>query len=262
MNEERRLFMGVDIGSTSSKIVVLDSSAALVAYDLDEAGAGTAGPMRVFERMLEKMDISKDQLTSVFATGYGRKSFAFADKEMSELSCHAQGAAFLMPGVHTVIDIGGQDAKVLQVDASGGLVNFAMNDKCAAGTGRFLEVMAKIMELQVSQLAQIGALANLPVKISSTCTVFAESEVISQLANNVPIPDIVAGVHKSVAERVTGLVGRVGVREAVGMTGGVALNEGIVAALQKQLGTSIQTSRFSQLTGAYGAALFALKSAT
>ena len=179
---------------------------------------------------------------------------------MSELSCHAKGASFLFPEVRTVIDIGGQDAKVLRVE-NGAMTNFQMNDKCAAGTGRFLDVMARILEVDVNDLGTLGAQSTKYVGISSTCTVFAESEVISQLARDTDKRDIINGIHLSVAGRVAGLAHRVGVQDQVVMTGGVAQNSGIVKALEDQLGHKVHTSPLTQYVGALGAALFAYKRA-
>ena len=165
------------------------------------------------------------------------------------------------PNVHTVIDIGGQDVKVLHID-NGAMTNFQMNDKCAAGTGRFLDVMAKVLEVKVQDLGRLGAMSTKEVGISSTCTVFAESEVISQLAMGTDKCDIINGIHKSVAHRVTGLAHRIGVVPDVVMTGGVAQNSGVVSALQKELGCEIHISPLTQYNGALGAALFAYQAAS
>ena len=195
----------------------------------------------------------------VLATGYGRNSLdGLADLQMSELSCHAKGATYLFPDVHTVVDIGGQDVKEIE---NGMMKNFVMNDKCAAGTGRFLDVMARVLEVRVEDLGDLGDKSTKEIGISSTCTVFAESEVISQLAVGTDKCDIIAGIHRSVAGRVSGLCNRVGVRDRVVMTGGVAQNHGIVKALENQLGHEISTSPLTQYNGALGAALFAYQKA-
>ena len=251
-----KLTLGIDVGSTTSKCVILKNGAELLASSLVPAGTGTSGPQRALAAALEQAGVKRDQLAAVTATGYGRNSFEGADCVVSELSCHALGAAALMPGVRTVIDIGGQDAKVLRVSPAGKLESFLMNDKCAAGTGRFLEVMARILELDVDALAGMDAQASGKVTISSTCTVFAESEVISQLAKNVDLHDLVAGIHASVAVRTAGLARRLGVTEPVGMTGGVARNAGVVRALEEELGVRITAAPMAQLAGAYGAALY------
>jgi predicted CoA-substrate-specific enzyme activase len=254
--------MGVDIGSTTSKCVILKDGTKLLSQAIIPSGTGTSGPARAISSALELARTEQGQIACTGATGYGRKTLPLADFQMSELSCHARGARFLFPQARTVIDIGGQDAKALQLGPDGGLLNFVMNDKCAAGTGRFLEVMARVLELDLSRLAEIGAKAEHPAMISSTCTVFAESEVISQLSQNVAIPDIVAGIHRSVAVRAAGLVRRLPVVPDVVMTGGVARNGGVVHALEDELETKIQTSPLSQLAGAIGAALFALDKTT
>ena len=166
----------------------------------------------------------------------------------------------MFPEVHTVLDIGGQDVKVLQIE-NGAMINFQMNDKCAAGTGRFLDVMARVLEVNVSDLAELGAKSTKKIGISSTCTVFAESEVISQLAQGSDKCDIINGIHHSIANRVAGLTHRVGVRDQLVMTGGVAQNSGVVKALEEELGHTIFTSPITQYVGALGASLFAYQKA-
>ena len=249
--------LGIDVGSTASKCVILKNGCEIAARSLIGVGAGTSGPARAIEAVLQNAGLSREQLAFALATGYGRNSLAgIADRQMSELSCHARGAEFCFPGVKTVIDIGGQDVKVLHLE-NGTMVNFQMNDKCAAGTGRFLDVMARVLEVRVEELGMLGALSTRNVAISSTCTVFAESEVISQLSMGTDKCDIIAGIHRSVAHRVCGLVHRVGLAEPVAMTGGVAQNPGVVQALSDELGCQIHTSPLTQFNGALGAALFA-----
>ena len=251
--------LGIDIGSTASKCVMLKDGKEIVSTSLIHVGAGTSGPQRAIAEVLEKAGMKREDMSYILATGYGRNSLEeVADHQMSELSCHAKGASFLFPEVRTVIDIGGQDAKVLRVE-NGAMTNFQMNDKCAAGTGRFLDVMARILEVDVNELGTLGAQSTKYVGISSTCTVFAESEVISQLARETNKCDIINGIHLSVAGRVAGLAHRVGVQDQVVMTGGVAQNSGIVKALEEQLGHTVHTSPLTQYVGALGAALFAYK---
>ncbi len=253
--------MGIDVGSTTSKCIVLKDGRDIAGKALKKAGAGTKGPGEAIDAAFEDCGLCRNDMAYIVATGYGRKILEIADREMSELSCHAKGADFLFPGVKTVIDIGGQDAKVLRTGEGGMLENFVMNDKCAAGTGRFLEVMASIIQADVSDLSGLSEKSEKTVNISSTCTVFAESEVISQLASGEAIPDIVAGIHRSVAGRVSGLVRRLGVEEPVAMTGGVARNDGVRHALEDELGCDIMTSPLAQYNGALGAALFAYEKA-
>ena len=250
--------LGIDVGSTASKCIVLKDGKEIVAKSLIDVGAGTSGPQRAIEAVLNEAGMKKEDMAYTLATGYGRTSLmdGIADKQMSELSCHAKGATFLFPNVHTVIDIGGQDVKVLHID-NGAMTNFQMNDKCAAGTGRFLDVMARVLEVKVEDLGRLGAMSRKKVGISSTCTVFAESEVISQLAMGTDKCDIIDGIHRSVAHRVTGLAHRIGVVPDVVMTGGVTQNEGVVKALQDELGCPIKTSPLTQYNGALGAALLA-----
>lgn len=254
--------MGIDVGSTASKCVIMKDGSEIVAKSLVPVGTGTTGPARAIAQVLESAGMTREQMHFVLATGYGRNSLdGLADAQMSELSCHARGAAFLFPGVHTVVDIGGQDVKVIEIE-DGMMRNFVMNDKCAAGTGRFLDVMARVLEVRVEELGDLGDQSTREIGISSTCTVFAESEVISQLAVGTDKRDIIAGIHRSVAGRVSGLCNRVGVRDQVVMTGGVAQNHGIVKALEAQLGHTIHTSPLTQYNGALGAALFAHQKAT
>lgn len=254
--------LGIDVGSTASKCIMLKDGQEIVAKSLIDVGAGTSGPQRAIEAVLAEAEMTKEQMNYILATGYGRNSLmGLADKQMSELSCHAKGASFLFPGVHTVIDIGGQDVKVMHIE-NGAMVNFQMNDKCAAGTGRFLDVMARVLEVKVEELGYLSSLSTKTVGISSTCTVFAESEVISQLAMGTDKCDIIHGIHRSVAGRVSGLAHRVGVVPLVAMTGGVAQNEGIVKALEEELGCKIHTSPLTQYNGALGAALFAYQAAS
>ena len=254
--------LGIDVGSTASKCIMLKDGQEIVAKSLIDVGAGTSGPQRAIDAVLENAGMKKEDVAFTLATGYGRNSLMnFADKQMSELSCHARGAYFLFPDVHTVIDIGGQDVKVLHID-NGAMTNFQMNDKCAAGTGRFLDVMAGVLEVRVQDLGHLDSLSKKKVEISSTCTVFAESEVISQLSMGTDKCDIIAGIHRSVAHRVTGLAHRIGVVPALVMTGGVAQNEGVVKALQNELGCEIHRSPLTQYNGALGAALYAYQAAS
>ena len=253
--------LGIDVGSTASKCVILKDGQEIVSKSLIDVGAGTSGPARAIEDVLTNCGLTHEDMHFTLATGYGRNSLdGIAHAQMSELSCHARGASFLYPDVHTVIDIGGQDVQAMHIE-NGALVNFQMNDKCAAGTGRFLDVMARVLEVKVSELGDLAAKSTKRIAISSTCTVFAEREVISQLAQATDKCDIINGIHHSVANRVVGLVNRIGVQDRVVMTGGVAQNKGIVSALQEGLGHTVYTSPLTQYNGALGAALFAYQKA-
>ena len=251
--------LGIDIGSTSSKAVILEDGNRIVARSLYALGAGTSGAARVIDDLFEKANLSWGDIAYCIATGYGRQRFEQANEEISELSCHALGMSHLLPGIRTIIDIGGQDVKVLSLNDQGMLENFVMNEKCAAGTGRFLDVMAGVLETTTDELGNLDAQATDPMKISSTCTVFAESEVISHLAEGNKIPDIVAGIHNSCAQRTAGLARRLGIHKPVGMSGGVAQNAGVVRALERELGASILVPENCQFAGAIGAALKAYK---
>ncbi len=254
--------LGIDIGSTACKCIILSDGKEIAGKGLYPLGTGTIGPKMVFESALKDAGLTREDIHTVLATGYGRFQFDGADSQKSEMTCHATGIHFLMPSARTIVDIGGQDIKALRLDAQGRLDNFVMNDKCAAGTGRFLDVMAGVLNVKTYELGPISDDAQSVVSISSTCTVFAESEVISLLSNNVRIPDLVAGIHASVAGRVAALVFRNGIVPDVTMSGGVALNHGMVRALSAELKTPITVHPLCQYAGALGAALIAYREAT
>ena len=251
-------FAGIDSGSTSTDVVILNKDKEIVTSVILPTGAGAAiGAERALEEALKAAGLKREDIDAMVTTGYGRTAISDGDKSITEITCHARGAHFLDPTVRTVIDIGGQDSKVIRLDETGAVVNFVMNDKCAAGTGRFLDVMANILKLDISQLEVEAAKAEKPASISSTCTVFAESEVISQLANGTDIPDLVAGICQSVAARVASLAKRAGVKREVCMSGGVARNAGVREAMEKELGVPIIYDERAQIMGALGAALYA-----
>jgi predicted CoA-substrate-specific enzyme activase len=248
---------GVDIGSSSSKAVILGDGKNYLGKAVFQVGTGTSGPSRAFEQAMKDAHVQRGDIDLVIATGYGRKNFLDAAQQLSEITCHARGVHELVPDVQTVIDIGGQDAKAIRVGPGGVVTNFVMNDKCAAGTGRFLDVMARILEIDVGQLADLAAASRHEVSISSTCTVFAESEVISQLSSGALREDVAAGIIRSVVRRVAGLAKRTGVQPEVVMTGGVSLNWMAVKYMQEELRMTVVASPDAQLTGALGAALIA-----
>lgn len=249
--------LGIDIGSTSSKCVILKNGTEVVSDGIVELGAGTKGADRVIEEVTKKAGLSLADIHYIVSTGYGRNSYEQAMKTMSELSCHAKGGTHIFGKIRTIIDIGGQDIKVLKLSENGQMTNFLMNDKCAAGTGRFLEVMAGVLDIRLEEMGDLELEATEKTQISSTCTVFAESEVISCMAKKIPVPNVLKGIHASVATRVAGLAKRGGLAEPVAMTGGVSKNMGVVRALEEELGTGIRISDYSQMAGALGAALFA-----
>ncbi|MBE6014413.1 MAG: 2-hydroxyglutaryl-CoA dehydratase [Lachnospiraceae bacterium] len=247
--------LGIDIGSTTSKCVVLKEGKEIVAKSLIPFGTGTKGPMQAFEAALSESGLKEEDISFIMATGYGRTTFEKMNGEMSELSCHGKGVFFHHPDCRTIIDIGGQDAKVITLSSGGAISNFVMNDKCAAGTGRFLDVMAGILMIGVEDLETFALQSTSPISISSTCTVFAESEVISQLSKDADKNDLVAGICNSVASRVAALAKRAGIKEAVYMSGGVAQNGGVRTALSRELGCEVHFATDAQYMGALGAAI-------
>ncbi|MDU2064237.1 MAG: acyl-CoA dehydratase activase [Sporomusaceae bacterium] len=249
--------LGIDVGSTSSKAVILNPDLKVVGAAVVSAGTGSTGPQRVMQEVVKQANLQIKDIKKIAATGYGRFRIEDADKQISEISCHAKGVAYLCPSVRLIIDIGGQDLKAIKLSQSGMVDQFFMSDKCAAGTGRFLEVMARILEIDISQMAEYGSRAEEVAAISSTCTVFAESEVISQLAQGTPKENIIAGIHQSVAVKACGLIRRCSIDGDVVMSGGVAKNSGVVAAIAKELSQEVIVLPESQLAGALGAALFA-----
>ncbi len=251
-------FAGIDSGSTSTDVVILDRNLEIVAEVIMPTGAGAAlGAERALEEALKEVSLSREDIDSVVTTGYGCSAIEVGDRSITEITCHARGAHFLDPEVRTVIDIGGQDSKVIRLGEDGSVKNFVMNDKCAAGTGRFLEMMARTMEMSLDELSGVGLTYKEDITISSMCTVFAESEIVSLVAQNKSTDDIVHGLNKAVAAKTASLVKRVGGEEKYMMTGGVARNRGLVKTLEERLGTRLVISERSQLCGALGAALFA-----
>ncbi len=250
---------GVDVGSTQTKAVVVDEAGAIVGRALVDTGANVIhAAQTAFDAALAEGKLSEQDVDYVIGTGYGRYRVTFGNDQITEISCHARGAVHLFPGTRTVVDMGGQDTKAIRVAESGEIIDFCMNDKCAAGTGRFLGAAAAALEIPLSDLGGIALGSAYPVKISTTCTVFAESEVLSWLGKGKRVEDILWGVHRSIASRSTGLMRRVGIEEQITFTGGVSRNTAMVAALQEYLGVSLNVSGECQHVGALGAALFAM----
>ena len=250
-------FIGVDIGSLTVKVVVADAEGKVPAWAVARSGySGRDVAQRLTREILAENGIKEEQIQATVATGYGRVTYP-AEREVSEITCQAKGISHFFPGARTVIDIGGQDSKVIKVLPGGKVVDFAMNDKCAAGTGRFLEVMAGALEVSLEEVGTLAAKATEHKAISSFCTVFAESEVISHVSAGALKPDILAGVCDSVAARVAALVERVGLEGDVVFTGGVAKNAGVVEALSGQIGCPLLLPENPQITAALGAALLA-----
>jgi predicted CoA-substrate-specific enzyme activase len=249
--------VGIDIGSTSGEALILDGDEVLAWSIVDTGYNSRQAAAQALDEALAQADLSRDQLDSIVATGYGRVAVEFADRQVTEISCYARGIHYLFPQVRTVIDIGGQDSKVVAVGPGGRPLDFAMNDKCAAGTGRFLEVMARALQLELTDLGPSALHARHAADISSTCTVFAESEVITLVAEGVDREDIVAGLCRSIARRVGAMARRVGVEPPVALAGGVAKNVGVVRALEEALGEGLIVPEEPQIVGALGAALLA-----
>ncbi len=253
-------FVGIDVGSLTTDTVILDDRRRIVAYDISPTGANSkvAGESS-FRHALDRAEISVKQIACAVSTGYGRVSLEFADKAVTEITCHGRGAHHLFPDTRTIVDIGGQDSKVIKLGSGGKVVDFSMNDKCAAGTGRFLEVMAKALEVDLEKMGPLSMRSTEQIAISSMCTVFAESEVISLVAQAKPKEDIINGIHKSICNRISSLMDRVGIESEVTMTGGVAKNTGIVENIRQKVDGRINVPEEPQIVGALGAALIAME---
>ncbi|MBW1669141.1 MAG: 2-hydroxyglutaryl-CoA dehydratase [Deltaproteobacteria bacterium] len=253
----KRIYAGIDIGSLSSEAVILGENG-ILGYSVRNTGAD---PQRVaqecMEEALARANVAKEDVLSIVATGYGRIRVPFADREITEITCHAKGAHFLFPETRTVIDIGGQDSKVITLDERGAVTDFAMNDRCAAGTGRFLEVMATALETKLSELGQRSLEAKKGVPISSMCTVFAESEVISLIAEGKRREEIMRGLHEAISSRVYRMAKKLRVKKEITFTGGVAKNQGIVKVLEVLFKMPVNVPDEPQIVGALGAALYA-----
>jgi len=252
-------FAGVDVGSLGTKSVIVDEEGRIIGRSLLRTGLNSAeSGLAALEEALKSAGLEKDDLGYIVATGYGRISAPYSNKTITEITCHARGAHYLHPGTRTIIDMGGQDCKAIRIDEEGSVIDFAMNDKCAAGTGRFLEVMAGVMKVELSELGDLASRATEVLPVSSTCTVFAESETISLLARGEKPENIIVGIHHAIASRINGLFARVGIESDVFFSGGVAKNSGMRAALEEVLGVTLaQTQEDPQLAGAIGAAILA-----
>jgi predicted CoA-substrate-specific enzyme activase len=248
---------GVDVGAITAKAAIFEEERLLASVIISAGYDRAAASRRVLEQALAQAGLTCRDVAYLIATGYGRVQVPGADRSVTEITCHARGAHHLCPEVRTVIDIGGQDSKGIAVESGGKVVDFVMNDKCAAGTGRFLEVMAHALEVDLADFGTQALSATRRVKISSTCTVFAESEVVTHLAAGTPRPEIIAGIHEAIAARVTTMLGRIPIKDAVVLTGGVARNAGVARMLEERLERAIVVPEQAQLAGAIGAALIA-----
>jgi (R)-2-hydroxyacyl-CoA dehydratese activating ATPase len=257
-DNHNKAYVGVDVGSLATKsVVMLDGSIAGSSIIPTGVYPEKAG-QEAMEKALSAAGLGHSDLGFIVATGYGRITAKYANKLITEITCHAKGAGYLRPTTRTVIDMGGQDCKVIKLDCDGNVEDFVMNDKCAAGTGRFLEVMANVFKISLDELGPMTMRANSVVPISSTCTVFAESEVISMIARGEPPEDILKGVHQAISNRVAGMASRVGPKPEMFFSGGVAKNAGMKAALETALKFPVYVPEFDpQLVGALGAAVLA-----
>jgi predicted CoA-substrate-specific enzyme activase len=250
---------GVDVGSTQTKAVIVDEERVIISRSLTDTGANVMRAAEsAFQKALQDGDLSEEEVEFVVGTGYGRYKVTFGNTQVTEISCHGRGAVHMFPGTRTVVDMGGQDTKAIRVSGTGEIVDFCMNDKCAAGTGRFLGAASGALDIPLSDLGPTALRGERPVKISTTCTVFAESEVLSWLGKGKKIEDILLGVHQSIATRSAGLLRRVGIEDEVTFTGGVARNLAMIETLNQRLGLKVNVSEESHYMGALGAALFAL----
>jgi predicted CoA-substrate-specific enzyme activase len=250
-------YLGVDIGAATAKAVIIQDRCLCARALLDTGPNIKKIADKVAKTALAQAGIGFGSVQGVIATGYGRISVDFADKKITEITCHAKGVHHLMALTRTIIDIGGQDSKAIRINEDGNVIDFVMNDKCAAGTGRFLEVIAKALEIPIAELGTVSLQACEPCAISSVCTVFAESEVVSLRAEGASCENIVAGIHKSIASRIRTMLSQVGHENRVVLTGGVAQNTGLIKALESELNTRLHIPEYPQFTGALGAALIA-----
>ncbi len=249
-----RYFAGLDIGSTMTKAAIVDD-ASIVSSVIGPTGAEHRKlAYRVMEEVLSRAGLAFEALDFVVATGYGRINVPFADKQVTEITCHAKGIHYLLPSVRTIVDVGGQDSKGITI-LDGKVTGFVMNDKCAAGTGRFLEVMADLLGVPLDRLGEISLSADRPAEISNTCAVFAEHEVTGRLADGETVANLIAGIHEAVATRIYALVNKLKIEPDVALTGGGAKNAGLVRALAAKFGRSVLVPPEPLLTGAIGAAL-------
>jgi len=254
---------GVDVGSTQTKAIILDENRQIIGRALINTGAYvTQAADRAFREAAADAKINADQVSYVVGTGYGRYKVTFGNAQITEISCHARGANLLFPKTRTVIDMGGQDAKGIRVDENGAVRDFVMNDKCAAGTGRFLSNAAETVGVSLDEIGPISLKAKKQVRLSTVCAVFVESDIMSYLAEGKTVEDILGGVHSAIAARTIALVRRVGIEPEVAFTGGVSRNVGMVKALEEKLGFPVNVCEDSHYIGAIGAALFALERAT
>ncbi len=257
---ETMYVLGIDSGSTSTNAVIMNQDRTIIASSVIRTGAKSGDSAeRILSDVLQKAKLERKDLARIVSTGYGRVSIAFADENVTEISCHGKGAHYFNPRVRTILDIGGQDSKAISLDENGEVHDFVMNDKCAAGTGRFLEMIARTLEVDIGELGAIALTSTEHIEITSMCSVFAESEVISLIANNKEKADIANGVCHAIAGKAFSLLKRVGLEPEFMMTGGVAKNPGVVRAVEEKLQAGLYICEEPEIVGATGAALYALE---
>jgi len=250
---------GVDVGSTQTKAVIIDEQGRIVGRSLIDTGANVVqAAENAYNKALEEQEIRETEVEFIIGTGYGRYRVTFGNAQVTEISCHGRGAVHMFPKTRTVLDMGGQDTKAIRVSAVGEIDDFCMNDKCAAGTGRFLGAASSALDIPLGELGATALRYTKPVRISTTCTVFAESEVLSWLGKGKKVEDILWGVHQSIAVRSFSLMRRVGLEEEITFSGGVARNIAMIQAMEDKLEVKLNVSEDSHYMGALGAALYAL----
>ena len=258
--DSKMYVLGVDSGSTSTNAVIMNEKREIVAFSVVRTGAKAGeSAQKVLQEVLEKGGLAREDISWIVSTGYGRVSISYADENVTEISCHGKGAHYFNPAIRTILDIGGQDSKAIRLNEKGEVKDFVMNDKCAAGTGRFLEMIAHTLEIDIGELGAIALKSKEKIEITSMCSVFAESEVISLIANNREKSDIADGVCHAIANKAFSLLRRVGMEPDFMMTGGVAKNPGVVRAIEDKTGHSLYICPEPEIVGAAGAALYALE---
>ena len=258
--ENAMYVLGIDSGSTSTNAVIMDRDRKIKAFSVVRTGAKSGvSAQKALDEVLQRAGLARDDISWIVSTGYGRVSIEFADENVTEISCHGKGAHYFNPKIRTILDIGGQDSKAIHLNEKGEVKDFVMNDKCAAGTGRFLEMIARTLEVSLDELGAIALTSAEKIEITSMCSVFAESEVISLIANNKEKADIADGVCHAIANKAFGLLRRVGLEPDFMMTGGVAKNPGVVRAVEEKIGAKLYICEEPEIVGATGAALYALE---
>jgi len=251
------MFCGIDIGSRSIEVVLFDGAQVLESGVVLTGHRPSDNAEHLLEKVLQKTGAAREDILKTVATGYGRNYFSGADRTLSEILCHAEGVAYLFPDARTVIDIGGQDSKMIELDQNGKPVDFSMNDRCAAGTGKFIEMTGASLGVEIDDMYSMVKNHHETIEISTMCAVFAESEIIGLLQSGTPIPTILKGVFRSVAKRTLGMTGRCGIVPRLVFTGGVAMNAGVVDAIKEETGLDVSVPPDPRITGALGAAIVA-----